>query len=281
MKNNCTLSVYEKAMPSYLNWRERFEYAAAAGFDAVEISIDESEERLFRLDDIKNVSREIYEARQITGVSVMTMCLSGHRRFPLGSRDGAVAAKSVEILRRAVELASECGIRIIQLAGYDVWYEPSGGDTQARFCENLDLCVEIAARRGVILAFETMENDFMNTISKAMVHVKRVGSPYLAVYPDIGNITNSGVNVARDIAAGANRIVAAHVKETRPGVFRDLLFGEGRVDFEAALSALYSAGVRIYNAEIWLREGGDWKRDLSDSRVFIKNTLDKIDKTGQ
>ena len=30
----------------------------------------------------------------------------------------------------------------------------------------------------------------MNTTAKAMDYVKRIGSPYLGVYPDVGNLTN-------------------------------------------------------------------------------------------
>ena len=37
-----TLGLYEKAMPSDLSWKEKLEAAKAAGFDFVEISIDET-----------------------------------------------------------------------------------------------------------------------------------------------------------------------------------------------------------------------------------------------
>ena len=43
------LSVYEKAMPAELSWREKLAAAKAAGFDGVEISIDETDEKLRRL----------------------------------------------------------------------------------------------------------------------------------------------------------------------------------------------------------------------------------------
>lgn len=42
------LTVYEKAMPDSLSWRERLEAAGEAGFDALELSIDESDRRLAR-----------------------------------------------------------------------------------------------------------------------------------------------------------------------------------------------------------------------------------------
>ena len=44
-----TLGLYEKAMPSVLGWDEKLISAREAGFDFVEISIDETDEKLDRL----------------------------------------------------------------------------------------------------------------------------------------------------------------------------------------------------------------------------------------
>ena len=44
------LSVYEKAMPGHIGWKEKLTAAKEAGYDGVELSVDESDERLSRLD---------------------------------------------------------------------------------------------------------------------------------------------------------------------------------------------------------------------------------------
>ena len=44
------LGLYEKALPPSLTWAERLCTAKKLGFDFVEISIDEADERLARLD---------------------------------------------------------------------------------------------------------------------------------------------------------------------------------------------------------------------------------------
>ncbi|MBP3388421.1 MAG: L-ribulose-5-phosphate 3-epimerase, partial [Clostridia bacterium] len=162
------LTVYEKAMPGMLSWEEKLVAAGKAGFDGVEISIDETEEKLSRLDWSAAARAALRHASLETGVSVGTMCLSGHRKYPLGCEDAALCARGMEIARKAIDFAADTGIRIIQLAGYDVYYTPSTVDTRARFGENLQRVVEWAAAQGVILAFETMETPFMNTIEKAM-----------------------------------------------------------------------------------------------------------------
>jgi len=45
-----TIGLYEKAMPGTLSWQEKLEAAKKAGFDYIEISIDETDEKLARLD---------------------------------------------------------------------------------------------------------------------------------------------------------------------------------------------------------------------------------------
>ena len=47
----------------------------------------------------------------------------------------------------------------------------------------------MAAARGIVMGFETMETEFMNTTEKAMKYVNLIDNPYLGVYPDSGNLT--------------------------------------------------------------------------------------------
>ena len=44
------LGLYEKATPTDLSWEERLSVAGESGFDYVEISVDESDARLSRLE---------------------------------------------------------------------------------------------------------------------------------------------------------------------------------------------------------------------------------------
>ena len=45
-----TIGLYEKAMPKDLTWKEKLTAAKEAGYDFVEISIDETDEKLARLE---------------------------------------------------------------------------------------------------------------------------------------------------------------------------------------------------------------------------------------
>lgn len=273
-----TLGLYEKAMPGNLTWKEKLEAAKAAGYDFVEISIDETEEKLARLDWSEKERMDLVKTMAETGMPLRTMCLSGHRKYPIGSSDPDTCARGMEIMEKAIRLAEDLGIRIIQLAGYDVYYEESTQDTVKRFGENLKNAVSMAARAGVVMGFETMETEFMNTVQKAMTYVEQINSPYLGVYPDMGNITNAAVSyhtdVLKDIRRGAGHLVAVHLKETVPGVFREVPFGTGHVDFPAVIRETWELGVRKYVTEFWYTGNPEWKKDLDQAVGMMRPILD-------
>lgn len=272
-----TLGLYEKSMPAELSWKEKLEAAKNAGFDFLEMSIDETEEKLERLEMTEKERLDLIKLTKDTGIPIGTMCLSGHRKYPLGSHDPEVKKKSIEIMSKAIELASDLGIRIIQLAGYDVYYEESDEETRRFFTDNLKKAAEMAASAGVVLAFETMETGFMNTVEKAMKYVKQVSSVYLNVYPDIGNITNAaftnGTDVLEDLKLGSGRLAAMHLKETKPGIFREVPYGEGHVDFKKAIETAWKLGVRIYVAEFWYTGNPSWKEDLVAANLKMSGIL--------
>jgi L-ribulose-5-phosphate 3-epimerase len=268
-----TLGLYEKSMPNSLSWEEKLNCAKECGFDTLEVSIDETDEKLARLDMTAEERRQLVELMFKCGIEIRTMCLSGHRKYPLGSTDGDTRNKGMEIMKKAIDLASDIGVRIIQLAGYDVYYEEGNEQTRRYFEENLKKSVEMAANKGVILAFETMETEFMNTIEKAMEFVKLVNSPYLQVYPDCGNITNAsldyGTSPIEDFETGRGHISAVHLKETVPGKFREITFGTGHVNFEEIIKKSWELGVRKFTAEFWYVGNDDWKHVIKNTKAFM------------
>lgn len=150
-----TIGLYEKAMPGTLSWQEKLEAAKKAGFDYIEISIDETDEKLARLDMPKAERMMLINTCLVMGMPIRSMCLSGHRKFPIGSNDPAIEARGMEIMEKAINLADDLGIRIIQLAGYDVYYEKGNEDTKDRFVKNLAKAVNMASAKAIVLGFET------------------------------------------------------------------------------------------------------------------------------
>lgn len=273
------IGLYEKAIPGELSWREKLLTAKELGYDFVELSVDETDAKLARLDMTEEERLEILKIMNEVGVPFRSMCLSGHRKYPLGSANPATCARGMEIMEKAVQLAADLGIRIIQLAGYDVYYEDSTPETVARFGENLKKATMMAAKAGVMLGFETMETEFMNTVGKAMKYVDLINSPYLGVYPDSGNLKNAavtyGTDVYEDIRSGAGHTVAMHLKETVPGKFREIHFGTGHVDFRKMIDTAWEIGVRRFVTEMWYVGQDNWKEDIREAHDMMSAILDQ------
>ena len=285
MKKGYQLGLYEKSMPVTLTWCEKLTAAKDAGFDYVEMSIDETDEKLARLEMKAEEMDEIRAAMRRTGVMFGSICLSGHRKYPLGDPDPVKRTRGMEIMENAIDFAVALGIRTIQLAGYDVYYDEGTEETRAAFVGNLRVAAQMAARGGVQLGFETMETAFMDTVEKAMYYVDIVRSPYLGVYPDSGNLTNAslvyGKSVLDDMETGRGHIIALHLKESVPGKYREIPFGTGHVDFAAVAKKAWALGVRRYVGEFWYTGNADWKGDLSFANTFLRRALDAAAEWGR
>lgn len=274
------LGLYEKSIPTEVEWRERLTIAKDCGFDFLELSIDETDERLARLEWTLAERQALVKLTQEIGVPIRSICLSGHRKYPLGSKDLEVQKRSLEIGKKAVDFANDLGIRIIQLAGYDVYYDEGDEETEQNFAKNLRVLTEYAASKEVVLGFETMETPFMDTVEKSMHYVDLVQSAWLGVYPDIGNLTNAAKlydhEVNDDLNKGRGHIFAAHLKETKPGHYREIPFGTGHTEFVKNIECLKDIGVRSFVGEFWYVGQDDWKADVSFANEFLRDKLDQV-----
>ena len=268
------LGIYEKALPAGEDWLPRLQLAAELGFDYVEMSVDESDARLARLDWSREQRLALVNAIAQTGVRVPSMCLSAHRRFPLGSEDDSVRAQGLEIMRKAIRLAQDVGIRVIQLAGYDVYYQEANNATRERFRDGLKQSVEMASRAQVTLAMEIMDYPLMNSISKAMGYAHYLNNPWFQLYPDIGNLSAWDNDVQMELQAGSGHIVAVHVKDTQPGVFKNVSFGTGVVDFERCFTTLKETGYcGPYLIEMWSETAADPVKEVKAARDWVKQRM--------
>ncbi|MBK5201823.1 MAG: L-ribulose-5-phosphate 3-epimerase [Spirochaetaceae bacterium] len=277
MNKNYKLGLYEKAMPSVLSWSEKFQEAKAAGFDYVEISIDESADKLARLEYSEGQILKIVEAGRSLGICLGSICLSGHRKYPLGGEN----PRSMEIMENAIRFAKIAGIPVIQLAGYDVYYTESTKETVDKFATNLKKATMIAASEGILLGFETMETPFMDTVEKSMKFVNMVDSPYLNVYPDLGNLTNASLiykkSVEEDLMSGKGKIIATHIKETVVGKYREIPFNTGHVNFKSVIDKAWELGSRRFVTELWYTGSEKWREDIAFASSFARSFLDKED----
>lgn len=274
------LGIYEKALPPG-SWEERCEVAASLGFSFIELSIDESDERMARLDWGPAECEALVAAARRHGLRVPSVCLSANRKAPLGSPDDALATEGLSIIRRAVDLADTIGLRIVQIAAYDTYYEEWDPGAPQRFVENMRTVLHYAASRGVMLSLEIMDTRFMSSISRFLHLRQQIPSPWLTVYPDLGNLSAWNDNPAQELELGlrAGLVTAVHLKDTRPptgespGQFRDVPFGEGCVDFARLFGVLARHNYAgPFLLEMW-NHGESDTRSIAEAREWMRRQM--------
>lgn len=271
------IGLYEKAMRNTLTWKEKLQCAKECGYDYLEISIDATEEKINRIYMDTEEKREIMEAIFDTGIPIGSMSVSALTKYALGDPDQAVRDRGMEIAEKSIQLSSALGVRTVMIPGYDIYYGESTIETKRYFLENIRKIAEIAEREGILVGFETMENNFMNTTGKAVQYVNMVDSAYLKIYPDAGNITNAAVanrhDVCEDLSLGKGKLIALHLKETKPDVYREVPFLTGHVEFERIINTAWKLGVRRYVAELWDVGQPQWKEDICFANRSMKRLL--------
>lgn len=271
------IGLYEKAMRNTLTWKEKLQCAKECGYDYLEISIDATEEKINRIYMDTEEKREIMEAIFDTGIPIGSMSVSALTKYALGDPDQAVRDRGMEIAEKSIQLSSALGVRTVMIPGYDIYYGESTIETKRYFLENIRKIAEIAEREGILIGFETMENNFMNTTGKAVQYVNMVDSAYLKIYPDAGNITNAAVanrhDVCEDLSLGKGKLIALHLKETKPDVYREVPFLTGHVEFERIINTAWKLGVRRYVTELWDVGQPQWKEDICFANRSMKRLL--------
>ena len=273
------MGIYEKALPKKENWSTKIDIAKEAGYDFIEISVDESDERLARLDwnndEIKNMKNLLIDK----DFRIPSMTFSGQKRFPMGSIDTATREKSMDLMKKAIEISDKLGIRIIQVTGYDVYYEERSDKTRELFIQNLKKASEWASKACITLAIENMENTFLNSVTKYMEIAKEVDSPWLKLYPDLGNLTAwTHDEVYNELEKGikSQQIIAVHLKEAKKvtdtfgGIFRELEFGTGDVNFVKTFETLKKAEFKgPFLVEMWNESSETPLEDIKKVRDWM------------
>jgi L-ribulose-5-phosphate 3-epimerase UlaE len=261
-------------MPDSLSLEDKLLAAKEIGFESLELCIDQERSRQNRLDWPAKDRAEL--RRFMSGKAITaTLSLSALRDYPLGSPDPRRVSHGIGLLEKAIDLASDLGCRVVLINAYDVFDEESDHGTGSRFLANLGHCTHHAARRGVVIGLENADRAFGDTVRKISNIVRKIGSPFLRIYADIGNVANASAQYREDpladLDSGTGMIAAVHLKDSLPGEYRFVRFGEGHVSFGPCISHLMQAGVDLYTAELFWTEGTDWKAEMMFVHGFLRN----------
>jgi len=270
------VGLYEKALPPELSWEERLAAAGKAGYDFIDISIDESDGRLSRLDWTASERAELRRSIANTGVQVSTMCLSVHRKYPFGSKDPQIRRQGHEIMYKALDFSVDIGLRVVQVMAYDVFYEPSDEETRANFMEGLALAAKMAGQAGVMLGIENLDTPFVENASQGLAVIEEINSPWVQLYLDMGNLAAAGYHPPDELRLAKDHLLGIHVKDAAPKVIRGIPFEEGIVPFREIFSTL--ADIDFWGmlaVEMWgyMHEDQDPYEHAAAARRFVDDLV--------
>ncbi|WP_434337104.1 L-ribulose-5-phosphate 3-epimerase [Mesomycoplasma conjunctivae] len=275
IENKHFLGIYEKAIDKKFDLIEKIAIAKSAGFDFLELSIDESEEFAARLkwsaQEIKKIRLALIEK----DFYFNSMCLSLHRKYPFGSQNPQVRKKALSILEKAMILAKQLGIRTIQLAAYDIYYEQEHLKSEDYFIQTMKQAAKLAQKYSIQIAFETMDTKFAGTISRCLYLINKIGGGVL-IYPDLGNLNRFADDIENEIRLAKDKIVGFHFKDTLPNTFKNVDFGQGDVDFVRSLKAIVKEKISApFLIEMWYKDA-DFKQELArevNKQIQIDNLV--------
>lgn len=267
------IGLYEKALPAKYTWEQKLSQTSAAGYDFMEISIDESEDRISRLEWSRSRRRDLLLKSQDLNTPIRSLSLSTHRRFPIGSLDNKTRDTGMDYLEKAITFSLEMGIRTILLSGCDVYYEKSTPRTRKLFLENLSRAIHWAEQAQVMLALENWDKS-IDSLTAVMQYVNHFQSPWFQAYADIGNLVYAGKDVLSELETARGHIAALHVKDTLPGKLRFVAPGEGCVPFLEAFQKL--AGMDYHGPivlELWTGDQPDAVEQIRRSYNWVVEKL--------
>ena len=228
--------------------REAMEQCAKAGYEGVELVVSETGEL-----NMKTTEKEMLAMREMAEGMGLSICSVGAWNlwaYNLVSDDKETAEYAKGIIRQELTAAAVCGAdTILVVPGWVgtpfapgvVPYDKAYERAQAAFFELSDF----AAKLGVCIGVENVGNAFLLSPLEMKRFIDEIGSDYVGVYFDVGNILYLDGYPDQWIHILGDRIRKLHFCDYRAGGrsldrFVDLLAGD--VDFEAVMQAARDVG---------------------------------------
>ena len=168
------------------------------------------------------VQQAYLEASKKTGVAIASLALAELNSVPLKSDPRAEAwlADSVAVMKAL-------NVKIVLVAAFasgELLGDQAGIDHTV---EVLKRCAPGAEKAGVIFGLENYLSAAQN-----LEILRRVDSPAIQVYYDVGNSTDKGYDIYKEIRMLNGKVCEFHAKDG------DFMLGHGRIDFQKVREAM-------------------------------------------
>ncbi|WP_127492538.1 sugar phosphate isomerase/epimerase family protein [Paenibacillus glycanilyticus] len=241
------------SFPAGMSIEESIELAKDAGFDGIELSLNETGQL-----SLESTTEEVRAIRQFadnTGIELSSLASGLYWDYPPTSENEQVSAKAFDVARKQLEHAAALGVDSVLIVpgavGVDfipnapvVPYDRAYDNALAFFTK---LAKEAEAVK-VAVGIENVWNKFLLSPLEMRGFIDAVGSEYVGSYFDVGNVVYSGYP-EHWISILNKRIKKVHFKDYRRQAgglhgFVDLLAGD--VDYPVVIQALEAIGYNDY-----------------------------------
>lgn len=200
------------------------ELASRLGLEGVQVSLNIKGESLVLVQPALQAA--YLEAARKHSIEIASFAIGEMNNLPLKSDP-----RAERWLKQSIGISKAMGVKIVLVPFFgkgDLKNDPRGVETVIEILRRVAPKAEAA---GVILALESWLS-----AEDCLAIIKRIGSPAVKVYYDVGNSRKEGYDVSEEIRFLGDRIAEIHAKD-----YQDL-YGKGSMDFKAVARAMGDIG---------------------------------------
>lgn len=205
-----------------------FQLAKEAGFDGVELSLSDSGP--LRLDSTTEEIKAILDMARREGIALYSIATDLCWKYSLTDNDPEIRAKSELVIKKQIDAAAILECDTVLVVPGMVTPEVSYDTAYARAMDAVKRLAGYAEEKGIIIGVENVWNKLLLSPLEMKSFIDEIGSPFVKVYFDVGNVILFGYP-QHWIRILGDRIVKIHFKDYRASAgthsgFVDLLSGD-------------------------------------------------------
>ncbi len=236
--------------PPYFTVKECIENAKKAGFDGIEINMEETKHGMPSLimDSTKDEIIQILKIAQENKIPISSVATGLHWKYPLTDDDPNVRKKGIEIVEKMINAAKILQTDAILVVPGVVNENVSYAQAYERSLNALKALSKKAEAEKVYIGIENVWNKFLLSPIEMKRFIDEIGSSYVRFYFDVGNVLAFSYP-QHWIEVLGDYIVRVHVKDFDTSIgniqgFKNLF--EGDVNWPKVIEALKKANYEGY-----------------------------------
>lgn len=218
--------------------------------------------------------KELVAASKKTGVKVHGVIVATHWKVRHSDPDEGVRQQAIDDLKQAIAAANAVGADTVLLVPGKVTDPKNENWEQVweRSQAGVNACLDDAEAAGVVIAIETVGNDFITKPEHLIRYVDEFDNPHVGAYFDCSNMLKYGVSSAEWIRRLGRRMVKFDFKGYSIKAAAQVPIGEGDENWPEILKALVDVG---YTGWATSEVAGGGEAELTDIYRRMARALGK------